>query len=135
MQNAKLWVVALTMFIGPMRMIHHDPCFATPGQWIPHGPQTDEYLMGETDTLPPGAGPCNVAARKVYRSLEGHDRHYLVGWLPNGVAHVVVLSDHMIYDPLWHRDPVPVDNYAFSGISISEADGWHLVECPGTHGP
>src|SRR5271154_6725594 len=96
------------------------------GELIPSGPKTAPYLMGETDKIAHNL-PCNVAARKIYRSLAGMDRHYLVGWLPDGRAHVVVLSDGLIFDPLFHKKPVPVAEYKFNAISISEDDGWHLA--------
>ncbi|MGA3305403.1 MAG: hypothetical protein ABSC26_05270 [Stellaceae bacterium] len=91
------------------------------------GPATAPYLMGETDEISAGL-PCNVAAREVYRLLDGKDRHYLIGWLPDGRAHVVVLSDWLIFDPLFHKTPVPVTQYPFQAISVSEQDGWHLVD-------
>jgi hypothetical protein len=103
------------------------------GSRIQSGPQTAPYLMGETDEIDAGL-PCNVAAREVYRSLDGKDRHYLVGWLPDGRAHVVVLSDGMIFDPLFHKTPVPVTEYPFKAISISEQDGWHLVNLETNYG-
>jgi hypothetical protein len=91
------------------------------------GPATAPYLMGETDEIS-AALPCNVAAREVYRLLDGKDRHYLIGWMPDGRAHVVVLSDWLIFDPLFHKAPVPVTEYPFQAISVSEQDGWHLVD-------
>ena len=103
------------------------------GNRIQSGPQTAPYLMGETNEIKAGL-PCNVAAREVYRSLDGKDRHYLVGWLPDGRAHVVVLSDGMIFDPLFHKTPVPVTEYPFKAISISEQDGWHLINLETDYG-
>jgi hypothetical protein len=96
------------------------------GDWIPSGPKTAPYLMGDTDKIAHNL-PCNVAARIIYRWLDGKDRHYLVGWLPDGRAHVVVLSGGFIYDPLFHKKPVPIAEYKFNAISISEDDGWHLA--------
>jgi hypothetical protein len=99
------------------------------GEPIPGGPRTDDYLMGRTDQLPCTNCPCNVTARKIYRSLNGHDRHYLVGWIPDGRAHVVVVSDDEVYDPIFFHSPLSLEDYSywFRPLSISESDGWHLA--------
>lgn len=83
------------------------------------------YLSGATDKID-GDHPCQIEARRVYRSLSG-DKHYLVGLLPNGAPHVVVLSGDLVYDPIFHSEPVRLEDYQFMPLRVSELDGWHLA--------
>lgn len=123
------WALVFTaiLYIGALLLVTqcHAASFTIGGR-LPFGTNAANYLDGKTDTLPYD-GPCAVVAREVYRSLEGLDRHYLVGLLPGKGWHVVVLSNGMIYDPLWHSEPVRLSDYEFTAIQISESDGWHLA--------
>lgn len=95
-------------------------------------PLSADYLAGRTDILP-GGGECNVAARAVYESLAGHDRHYLIVKITTGeyagAYHVVVVSDGRRIDPLLGN--------AYTSVDVAEtgttADDWQAA--PGWRDP